>query len=143
MKRKTDAERSEHEKIFWKIQGSEVFEKKGQEIHLMWELIALCYSIQQNKITEREWYLGEDYGFTMGDLIVGAYYALEELHGGQYSDTYAALCALGSIYQPSAYGNSYEAGTGEETVYEAIGYHLFDPINDKKLTKWSDNGILE
>jgi len=133
MKRKTDAERSETEKIFWKIQGSEVFERKGQEIDLMGELIALCDSMRKNKVPDREWSLGEDYGFTMADLMTGSYCALAELHAGQHSETYAALCAVATIYQPSAYGYDYERGTGEETVYEAIGYHLFDPINDKMI----------
>ena len=90
-------------------------------------------AITKTETESREWFLGEDYGFTMADLMIGAYYALSELHGGQYSDTYAALCALGAMYQPNAYGSSYERDTGEETVYEAISYHLFDPINDKMI----------
>jgi hypothetical protein len=133
MKRKTDAERSEVEKIFWRIQGSEVFERKGKEIDLMGELIALCDAIRKNKVSQREWLLGEDYGFTLSDLLTGAYYALAELHAGKRSDTYAALCAVATIYQPSAYGYDYERDTGEETVYEGISYHLFDPINDKMI----------
>ena len=37
-------------------------------------------------------------------MIVGAYWHYSEWHGGQTSDGYAALCALGKIFRPGMTG---------------------------------------
>lgn len=49
---------------------------------------------------ESVWYIGEYSYACLGDLIVGAYWHYSEWHGGQWSQSYVALCALGSIYSP-------------------------------------------
>ena len=50
--------------------------------------------------TEEIWYIGEGYE-CLDDIITGAYWHLTEWHGGQASKSYAAMCALGSIYSPN------------------------------------------
>jgi hypothetical protein len=45
------------------------------------------------------WNLG-DGDYWIVDIIIGAYWHFSEWHEGQYSTTYAALCALGQVYSP-------------------------------------------
>lgn len=77
---------------------SAVFRTDGERIDLPDALIDLCRAI--NKEGETDWYMGEGSEACLSDLIPGAYWALAECHSGQNSDTYAALCALGSIFSP-------------------------------------------
>lgn len=44
--------------------------------------------------------LGEHTHAPLGDMIVGAFWALKECHAGQESPEYAALCSLGKVYKP-------------------------------------------
>lgn len=50
--------------------------------------------------TESIWYIGENGEYTLDDLIVGAYWHYTEWHGGQWSEEYAALSALGQVFNP-------------------------------------------
>ena len=59
---------------------------------------------------EVDWFVNEDSGVSLDSLIVGAFWHYSEWHDGQYSDSYLALCALGSIYSPSM-----ECGCDEDT----------------------------
>jgi hypothetical protein len=50
--------------------------------------------------TESIWYIGEYGACSLADLIVGAYWHYTEWHAGQWSKGYAALCALGRVFDP-------------------------------------------
>jgi hypothetical protein len=50
--------------------------------------------------TEDIWYIGEYGECCLSDLIVGAYWHYTEWHGGQSSQGYRALSALGQIFDP-------------------------------------------
>jgi len=65
------------------------------------KLVELCNLISNYEGDTEDWcYIGE-YGYiTLSDLIIGSYWHFTTWHGGQNSDSYAALCALGSIYSP-------------------------------------------
>ena len=67
--------------------------------------------------TENIWYLGDGRECCLSDLIVGAYWHYTEWHGGQYSDTYRTLCALGSIFSP---GMSSVEDEEDNPAYEAL-----------------------
>jgi hypothetical protein len=55
--------------------------------------------------------------------LVGAYWALTEWHGGQWSVEYRALCTIGRIFKPGM-TNGPEPDTGESVAYELIGAHF-------------------
>lgn len=46
-------------------------------------------------------YEGEGNECQLSDMLVGAYWHYTNWHSGQDSDSYAALCALGEVYQPN------------------------------------------
>ena len=46
------------------------------------------------------WYIGEYGACTLSDFIVGAYWHYTEWHAGQWSKGYAALSALGQVFNP-------------------------------------------
>jgi hypothetical protein len=91
------------------------------EIDLTTDLITLAQSIRENEPdSEGYWlYLGEGEEFTCSDLIVGAYWALAEWHGGQNDPTYAALCELGRIFSP-VMTDGPEPDSSEECAYQAV-----------------------
>lgn len=63
--------------------------------------IELATSIKGYSGDNEDWvYLGEGLSCSLTDLITGAFWHFTNWHGGQSSSTYAALCALNSIYQP-------------------------------------------
>lgn len=85
---------------FHKIMKSAVLRTDGPDIDLTQELTLLANSVHAAPEDAVKWDLGECLEATLGDLIVGAYWALTEWHAGQESATYAALCALGVVYSP-------------------------------------------
>ena len=46
------------------------------------------------------WCIGEFNACCLADLLVGAYWHYTEWHGGQWSRGYAALCAIGRVFDP-------------------------------------------
>lgn len=50
--------------------------------------------------TETIWHLGEFGEYTLDALLVGAYWHFTEWHAGQWSSSYAALCAIGRVFNP-------------------------------------------
>lgn len=86
------------ESIFNTIMESSVFRTNGPDIDLMQSLIDLSHAIQAEE--ETNWCLGEGLECCLDDLIIGAYWALTEWHGGQWSPEYATLCVLGEIFNP-------------------------------------------
>lgn len=108
------------EKIYKTIIESSIFRNDGPDIDLCVELLALCEAINAEP-EDSEWYtVGEGNEADMEAIVVGAYCALTEWHGGQASTEYATLCQLGTIYQPRMEGPP----TPEESAYTA--YELFD-----------------
>jgi len=64
-------------------------------------IINICEAINAVPGDEEiDWSMGEDLYTTLDDLIVGAYWHYTEWHGGERSNSYKALCALGSIFTP-------------------------------------------
>ena len=63
-------------------------------------LIKLSNTIMATDTDESIWHLGECDEFTLDDLIIGAYWHYTEWHGGMCTKTYAALCALGEVFNP-------------------------------------------
>ena len=47
-----------------------------------------------------DWDIGEFGEFCLDDLIIGAYWHYSEWHNGQWSKSYAALSALGRVFNP-------------------------------------------
>ena len=109
------------------IAGSSVFRLDGPAIDLPAALIALANAVHELPDTDETEFIwssiGEHTECPLGDLIVGAYWALTEWHGGQSSDTYAAMCALGQVFKPGMSGGP-EPDSGEESVYEMINTYF-------------------
>lgn len=102
------------------IMRSEVFRNNGPQIDLPRALTLLGDAVHNRETPEGIWSdLGEFTEASLGDLIVGAYWALTEWHGGQFSATYAALCSLGQVFSPG-FADGPEPESGEFTAYELI-----------------------
>lgn len=109
-------------KSYDKILASSIFRLNGANIDLCEILIELVNEIEE--IESSDWtYYGEFNECTASDLLIGAYWALTESHGGQNSIEYAALCAIGSIYSPNM-ASGPEPESGEGTAYEMIDIYF-------------------
>jgi hypothetical protein len=75
---------------------------------------------QYNDDSEQLWYIGEFDIASLDSLIVGAYWHYSQWHSGQWSDEYAALCALGKVFNPGC-TSSPKRGDSEFDVYHALG----------------------
>ena len=75
----------------------------------------LADTVQDTETDESTWAIGEFGACTLGDLIVGAYWHYTEWHSGQFSDGYAALCALGAVFSPGMGGPE-----EDNEVYQAL-----------------------
>ena len=67
-------------------------------------LTKLANELTESDTDETVWCIGESGSCMLGDLIVGAYWHYTEWHKGQFSDEYAALCALGQVFSPGMSG---------------------------------------
>ena len=67
--------------------------------------------------TESIWCIGEFGECCLSDLIVGAYWHFTEWHGGQWSKGYAALSALGQVFQPGMTSIESERADGSPAVF--------------------------
>lgn len=105
-------------RLYNRIMQSEVFLLNGKPIDLPQAIIALTNAVHSYD-GEIDWYLGEGTEAPLGDLIVGAYWALTEWHAGQSSDSYAALCALGQVFSPGC-NSGPEPDSGEAAAYELV-----------------------
>lgn len=117
------------ELAFNRIMESSIFRMNGEEIDLCEALIELCNAIDEND-GETHWNLGECLDCDLASLLVGAYWSLAEWHGGQASDEYATLCAIGDIYAPN-YASGPEDGSDEETAYELVNGYFEKKYNGK------------
>jgi glutathione S-transferase len=61
-------------------------------------LIKLADTIMASDTSEETWWLGDDY--SLPDVLVGAYWHYTEWHGGQWSQGYSALSAIGQVFDP-------------------------------------------
>ena len=68
--------------------------------------------------TDDIWYIGECSECCLADLIVGAYWHYTDRHGGQWSQGYAALCALGEVFTPNM--SSLDTDSPEYEAYQAL-----------------------
>lgn len=84
------------------------------------EIIELCELIKMTETDESTWSIGEFGECDLGSFIVGAYWHYTEWHGGQSSMSYAALCALGSIFSPGM-SSEPEPDSSEFAAYERLG----------------------
>lgn len=81
-------------------------------------IILLCDEIEATETDEFIWSeIGEFGDCCLGDLIVNAYWHYCEWHGGQSSDGYRALCALGGIFSP---GMSSLESEDNKAAYEQL-----------------------
>jgi hypothetical protein len=79
-----------------------------------------------NTDEEIDWYMCEGNracSACLGDIITGAYWFYTDFHAGQTSPEYAALCALGEIFNPG-YCSGVEKNTCEADVYKELEYLL-------------------
>jgi hypothetical protein len=105
------------EEIYTEIMMSEVFRLNGAEIDLTERLLALTDAIKEDE--ETNWFLGECSEACLADLVIGAFWSLTENSGGQTSDTYRALSALGDIYFPKM-SSAPKENESSFTAYELI-----------------------
>jgi hypothetical protein len=81
-------------------------------------LIELCDLINKTEDTEEWIYIEGNYG-SIPDLLGGAYWHLTEWHAGQSSMSYAAMCAIGSIFSPNM-SSGPEEGSIEIDIYNML-----------------------
>lgn len=111
------------ERLFNRIMASSVFRRNGRKIDLCAALIDLCDAI--NAEDETDWSMGECHECSLSDLLPGAYWALTEWHGGQWSPEYRALSAIGGIFSPGMSSPPEEdEGGGERIAYEQVSAYF-------------------
>lgn len=101
------------------ILQSAVFRTDGPKIDLIRALIHLAQAVRATETEEDVWSIGEFTEASLDNLLVGAYWALSEWHAGQWSPSYAALCAIGDIFSPGM-TSAPEEGEPEFTAYELV-----------------------
>jgi hypothetical protein len=58
---------------------------------------------------DEDWiYIGE-HSYTVDSFIVAGYWHLSQWHSGQASDSYRALCSLGTVFSPGMSGEKRQA----------------------------------
>lgn len=83
----------------------------------------LCKLIEMDDSDDESiWYIGESSHCCLADLLPGAYWYFTDYHEGQASESYATLCALGSIFSPGM--SSLDEDSSEFDVYQALESYL-------------------
>ena len=89
-------------------------------------IILLCDHINQEEDTEQIWEY-QKHCVAIMDFLPGAYWHFTAWHGGQDSKSYAALCAVGSIFTPGMSALDLDNGGESETYWQlerlAENYH--------------------
>jgi hypothetical protein len=107
------------EAIFGVIERS-LFCDSSLSYHRTLEAIErLSQEIHGTDTDERVWSIGETRGVCLSTLIVGTYWFLADHHGGQGSEEYKCLCALGQIYNPGR-RSSFSPEEEEGEVYLSL-----------------------
>lgn len=81
------------------------------------KLIELSNAIMETE--DVDWELGEGGHTSLADLIIGAYWHYTQYHRGQESLEYAALSALGQVFQPGM-SSGPEEDSSEKLVMGAL-----------------------
>ena len=82
------------------------------------EAITLLANTVHNEETEEDvWSIGEFDMASLDSLLIGAYWFFSDYHGGQNSEEYATLCAIGEVFNPGM-SSGPEEDTAEKCVYE-------------------------
>lgn len=98
-----------------------LFRIDGEPIDLPAALVTLADAINAHDGETEDWlYIGDGTETCLSDFIPGAYWALAEWHGGQSSDSYRALCALGGIFSPGHTSAPESEEESEWTGYDAV-----------------------
>lgn len=97
-------------------------------------LTVLANYLHNNETDENIWYVGEYGDFTLSDLIAGAYWHFTQWHEGQNSKTYAAMCALGSVFSPGMCSDP-EADSPEKFVFDQLA-SMAESVHGKKEKTW-------
>jgi hypothetical protein len=126
---KVTAEQMPIVRAYHKIVTSDIFRTDGQPIDLCQCLIDLADALNATETDEDIWSLGESTEASLDCLVIGAFWALTEWHGGQHSPEYAALSALGSIYTPNM------ASTPTEDSPEYAAYKMIGQYFEKSLSR--------
>jgi hypothetical protein len=63
-------------------------------------LTRIASEVEETETDDDTWAIGEFSYCCLPDLITGAYWHFTEWHAGQSSPEYAALCALGYVFDP-------------------------------------------
>lgn len=108
--------------LFRTILESSLFRLNGQRIDLCDLILDLCHAIQSEE--ETDWCMGEGGECTLDSFLIGAYWSLTEWYGGQASDEYAALCAIGSIFSPGCTSAPTSDDEPEYWPYVAVNNHF-------------------
>ena len=80
-------------------------------------LIKLADTIMASETSEETWWLGDDY--SLPDVLVGAYWHYTEWHGGQWSQGYSALSAIGQVFSPGM-SNLDDENYSETEIYRML-----------------------
>lgn len=128
-----------YQDIYNRIITSDVFRTDGKPIDLPAALTELANAVHACP-EDINWELGEHTEAPLDSLIVGAYWALTEWHAGQWSPEYAALCALGEVFQPGCTG----APSPEDSEWSAYvltgqalgGHRLYEPTEAPEGWEW-------
>jgi hypothetical protein len=79
----------------------------------------LANTVNEEETEEDVWSIGEFDMASLDSLLIGAYWFFSDYHGGQNSEEYAALCAIGEVFNPGMSGGV-EEDTAEKCVYKAF-----------------------
>lgn len=125
-----DTHTAEHtptlKEAYERIMASRLFRTDGEIIKLSQAFIDLVAAIKNEDTDSINWEMGDCTEACLSDLVVGAYWAFTECHGGQDCITYAALCALGTVFQPGCTGPPKSPEEGEWVAYEQVTFWLLN-----------------
>lgn len=82
----------------------------------------LCKILRDTDTDEFIWCIGEYGHCSLDTLLVGAYWYFTDYHEGQYSESYATLCSIGTIFSPGM--SSLDEDSQEFEVYQALETYL-------------------
>ena len=100
------------------------------------ELLAdLANRVHEYSGDNDDWiYIGEHGYASISDMLTGAYWHLTEWHAGQYSPSYAAMCAIGQVFSPGM-TNGCEPESSELEVFNALNELAESEQNKKQEAK--------
>jgi hypothetical protein len=92
-------------------------------------LIVLADAISTYDGETEDWvYIGEFNTCDLPELIVGAFWHCTEWHGGQWSETYRAYCALSQVFSPGM-----TSAETDNEAYIALNHMAADDLRERNL----------